>query len=145
MAIGARIHSLRLQMGLTLPQLAEKAGVSIGLLSQLENALKEEANPNLQTIRKIATALNTTIGDLLERPIKVARQIVPEKLDAGLQEFLQRAKRSDETLHEGVIQGLFAMQERNGAPKTAQEWEFLYRTIKMNFDSRNSHGASRKL
>ena len=37
MAIGSRIRSLRLELGLTLPQLSDKAGVSIGLLSQLEN------------------------------------------------------------------------------------------------------------
>ena len=136
MHIGARIRSLRLERGLTLPQLAEKAEVSIGLLSQLENADEGTANPNLQTLRKIATALRVTIADLLGKSVAKSRAIVPEKLDAGLQKFLEKARKQGMAVDEAVLQGCYAMQERDGAPKTAEDWEFLYKTIKMNFDMR---------
>ena len=136
MHIGARIRSLRLERGLTLPQLAEKAEVSIGLLSQLENADEGTANPNLQTLRKIATALRVTIADLLGKSVAKSRAIVPEKLDAGLQKFLEKARKQGMAVDEAVLQGCYAMQERAGAPKTAEDWEFLYKTIKMNFDMR---------
>lgn len=134
MHIGARIRSLRLERGLTLPQLADKAEVSIGLLSQLENSDEGAANPSLQTLRKIATALGVTIADLLGKSVAKSRAIMPEKLDAGLQKFLEKARKQGMALDEGVLQGCYAMQERDGAPKSAEDWEFLYTTIKRNFD-----------
>ena len=140
MHIGSRIRTLRLERGLTLPQLSEKAEVSIGLLSQLENADEDSANPNLQTLRKIANALGVTIGDLLGKAVAKSRAIVPEKLDPGLAKFLEKARKQGVAIDEAVLQGLYAMQERNGAPKTAEDWEFLYKTIKMNFDMRKRNG-----
>ena len=139
MAIGSRIRSLRLELGLTLPQLSDKAGVSIGLLSQLENSAGASANPNLQTLKKIGNALGVTIADLLGKPVATSRSIVPEKLDPGLSEFLQIARRRGVEIDEAVVQGCYAMQERDGAPKTADDWEFLYKTIKMNFDMRRKN------
>ena len=93
MHIGSRIKSIRLERGLTLPQLSVKAGVSIGLLSQLENADDASANPNLQTLRKIANALDVTVADLLDKPVAKSRAIVPERLDPGLTEFLESARK----------------------------------------------------
>ncbi len=139
MALGARIRSLRLELGLTLPQLSEKAGVSIGLLSQLENSDTDSANPNLQTLRKIGTALGVTIADLLGKTVATSRAIVPEKLDQGLADFLEKARKRGMEIDEAVVQGCYAMQERDGAPKTADDWEFLYKTIKMNFDMRRKN------
>ncbi|RBP39632.1 transcriptional regulator with XRE-family HTH domain [Roseimicrobium gellanilyticum] len=136
MQVGPRIRSLRLEKGFTLPQLAEEAKVSVGMLSQLENADENSANPNLQTLRKIAGALNVTVGDLLGKAIAKTRTFIPEKLDRGLSEFLERARKRGEDLDEGVLQGCYGMQERDGAPKTADDWEFLYKTIKMTFDTR---------
>ncbi len=140
MHVGSRVRSLRLLRGLTLPQLAEKGGVSVGLLSQLENADDESANPNLQTLRRIANALEVTVADLLGTPVVKARNYIPEKLDAGLSAFLTRARKRGDTLDEDVLQGCYGMQERDGAPKTADDWEFLYKTIKMNFDMRRKNG-----
>ena len=140
MHIGSRIKSIRLERGLTLPQLSEKAGVSIGLLSQLENADDASANPNLQTLRKIAKALDVTVADLLGKAVAMSRAIVPERLDPGLIEFLEKARRKGTAIDEAVLQGCYAMQERDGAPKTAEDWEFLYKTIKMNFDMRRQDG-----
>lgn len=138
MAIGNRIRSLRLESGLTLPQLSEKADVSIGLLSQLETSDNESANPNLQTLRKIANALGVTIADLLDKPVVMRRPNVPEKLDPGLTAFLEKARKQGMEIDKAVIEGCYAMQERDGAPKTADDWEFLYKTIKMGFDARRN-------
>ncbi|MCB1202895.1 MAG: helix-turn-helix transcriptional regulator [Verrucomicrobiae bacterium] len=140
MSVGPRIRALRLEQGLTIPQLAEKAGVSAGLLSQLENAEGEKANPNLQTLQKIARALNVTIGDLLGNAIAKSHRIIPERIDKGLSEFITSSRRRGIELDDAVLQGCYGMQERDGAPKTAEDWEFLYKTIKMNFDTRRKDG-----
>lgn len=140
MHVGSRIRTLRLELGLTLPDLSKKADVSIGLLSQLENADEETANPNLQTLRKIAKALGVTIADLLGTAITKSRPFLPEKLDAGLSEFLESARKRGIAIDQAVVQGCYAMQERDGAPKTATDWEFLYKTIEMNFEARRRNG-----
>lgn len=136
MNIGARIKALRLEKSLTLPQLADKAEVAIGLLSQLEKAEDSEANPNLQTLRKIAKALDVTVADLLGKAVAMSRAGVPPKLDRELTKFLEQARKGGEPLDEGVLQALYVLQEREGAPKTAEDWRFLYRTIKTTFDAR---------
>lgn len=141
MQIGSRIRSLRLEKGLTLPQLSEKSDVSIGSLSQLENADEDSANPNLQTLRKIAGALKVTIADLLGKAVVKTRERVPEKLEPGLAAFLESARKQGTGIDEDVLQGCYAMQERDGAPKTADDWAFLYKTIKMNFDMRRSQNG----
>jgi XRE family transcriptional regulator of biofilm formation len=136
MNIGARIKTLRLEKGLTLPQLADEAEVAIGLLSQLEKAEDSKANPNLQTLRKIAKALEVTVADLLGKAVAMSRAGAPPKLDPELTKFLEQCRKSGEPVDEGVVQALYVLQEREGAPKTADDWHFLYRTIKMTFDAR---------
>lgn len=140
MPTGSRLRTLRIAKGLTLEQLSKKADVAIGLLSQLEKADEESANPSLQTLRKIAKGLGVTLADLLGKSIAARQTVVPERLDAGLSEFLTNARKRGMTIDEGVLQGCYGMQEREGAPKTAEDWEFLYKTIKMNFDMRRQNG-----
>lgn len=58
-----RVKELLKQKGMTAKELAAKIGISEGALSQ---SIKEGANPNLQTLTKIATALNVPISALFE-------------------------------------------------------------------------------
>ena len=58
-----RVKELLKQKGMTAKELASKIGISEGALSQ---SIKEGANPNLQTISKIATELDVTISVLFE-------------------------------------------------------------------------------
>ena len=61
--LGARIRRLRLQMGLTLQDLAERAGVSVGMLSQLE---RDRANPSLRVLSQVRDGLGASISALFE-------------------------------------------------------------------------------
>jgi XRE family transcriptional regulator, master regulator for biofilm formation len=54
--IGAKIRSLRMERGLTLTELAEKAGIAKSYLSNIERDLQN--NPTFEYINKIAKALN---------------------------------------------------------------------------------------
>ncbi|WP_130892519.1 helix-turn-helix domain-containing protein [Paraprevotella xylaniphila] len=56
-----RVKEVLKQKGMTAKELAAKIGISEGALSQ---SIKEGANPNLQTLTKIATALNVPITEL---------------------------------------------------------------------------------
>ena len=60
-AIGEAVRRLRHERGLTLKQLAERAGLSISQISQVERA---ESSPSLASLYRLAVALETRVQDL---------------------------------------------------------------------------------
>lgn len=59
--LGQRIRELRMQQHMSQEELSFKAGISPAHLGQIERALK---NPTIDTIAKIAVALDIPIADL---------------------------------------------------------------------------------
>ena len=69
MTMGARIKAARRKVGLTQTELAGKLGISFQSIAQWENDLR---NPKLETLQKIASALEIDVTELLEtKPQKV--------------------------------------------------------------------------
>ena len=60
--LGTRIRARRKALGLTLTEVAERAGLSNQYVSNLENGHR---SPSLAALRSIATALGQTVTDLL--------------------------------------------------------------------------------
>ncbi|MBI2197575.1 MAG: helix-turn-helix transcriptional regulator, partial [Candidatus Rokubacteria bacterium] len=63
MALGQRIKALRTERALQQRQLAEKAGLTPSLLSQIESG---RLTPSLHTLGKLAGALGVSIASLFE-------------------------------------------------------------------------------
>lgn len=62
--VGHRIYYIRkYSRNITLPELAERAGLSKGLLSKLEN--NSLANPSLHTLLKVAKALKCDLAQIV--------------------------------------------------------------------------------
>ncbi len=61
--VGRRVRALRRERGLSLDQLAERSGVSVSMLSTVERGQKV---PSILVMGQIATALDTSIGRLVE-------------------------------------------------------------------------------
>ncbi len=59
--LGARLRAERQDQGLTLKDVAEKAGCSLSMLSKIEN---DQASPSLKTLHQITAALGTSIVQL---------------------------------------------------------------------------------
>ena len=59
---GKRVKVMRISKGITQAQLSEMTGIQRPNLSRLENA---KTNPNIETLSKIAIALDTTIAEFL--------------------------------------------------------------------------------
>ncbi len=59
--VGEKIKRIRHGIGISAKTLAQKAGISSGMLSQLENG---STQGSVETLRKIAKVLNTTIASL---------------------------------------------------------------------------------
>ncbi|MBX3537713.1 MAG: helix-turn-helix domain-containing protein [Chelatococcus sp.] len=71
--VGGRIRRTRVALGISLKQLSDSAGVSIGTLSQIERGI---ANPSFKTMQKIQSALGVTQQTLF--PTVPARAEDPE-------------------------------------------------------------------
>ena len=65
MSVGEMIRKIRLKQHLTLSELAEKANLTIGGLSQIERDL---VNPTIPTLRRIAQELEVPVFTLLMEP-----------------------------------------------------------------------------
>lgn len=59
--IAQRVREYRNQLGLTVEQLAERSGISKGMLSKIENA---QASPSLGTLVKLAAAISVPLTSL---------------------------------------------------------------------------------
>lgn len=80
MEIGAKIKRLRLKLGLTQEELADRAELSKGFISQLERDL---TSPSIETLSDILECLGTTPGEFFtekaEEKIVFTREDVFEK------------------------------------------------------------------
>lgn len=84
MNIGDTLKQKRKIAKLTQKELADKSGISISYIQQLEYGMKE--NPGIEVLRSIANALNVSINDLLydDDPIEIGRNIRKERKLKGL-------------------------------------------------------------
>jgi len=61
--LGTTIRQLRLEHNLTIADVAERAGISRGMLSKIENNL---ASTSLETLEQLANALGVTLSKLFQ-------------------------------------------------------------------------------
>ncbi len=130
--IGGRVRALRTEMQISLPTLAERSGLSKGLLSKLEN--DEDPNPSLATLYKMAEALNVTLADLLETEQAQVKRILPEEQpdwQKGLIAYLaEQHKQADPD----ILNALYLLRNRKAAKaENLEHWKFLYQSIENSF------------
>lgn len=73
MTIGSRILDARRALGLQQKQLAEKAGLTPSLVSQIE---RDRVSPSLNTLGKLASALGVSLSQFFEEPMEDPIKIV---------------------------------------------------------------------
>jgi transcriptional regulator with XRE-family HTH domain len=71
--LGQRIRELRSARGLTLTALADEAGLSTGLISQVERGLSD---PSLETLRRVAKVLDVPIFSLFQQDAAAVVSVV---------------------------------------------------------------------
>ncbi len=130
--IGPRILALRVERNLSLSKLAEESGISKSLLHRIEN--QETANPELETLRKIARALNTTVGDLLGNEVVKSVRQLPEARPLWLQKLAEQLRAAGKQPDEDFLEALYVIQNRKGqANATDADWMYLYQTLERSF------------
>jgi transcriptional regulator with XRE-family HTH domain/quercetin dioxygenase-like cupin family protein len=93
--LGSTVRDLRIQHGLTIADVAERAGISRGMLSKIENA---QTATSLETLEQIANALGVTLSRLFRNynmPTGGAQLV---KSGQGM-EVVRRGTRSGHTYH----------------------------------------------
>ena len=107
-------------------ELARQAEISKGYLSEIESG--QVSRPSGTVLFRVATALGTSIADLLDKEIQ------PEsgRVNSGLLELAEM-----ENLPEGDVQMLAQIRFRGDQPQTVEDWRFLYESIKRSIASGN--------
>jgi transcriptional regulator with XRE-family HTH domain len=132
--IGGKIRTLRAERQITLPDLADKAKLSKGLLSKIENS--EDSNPSLDTLFKIAEALDVTLSELLETEKVQLKRIVlsePPAWQKGLISYLKGIGRVPD---QNILHAMYVLRHRKAAKNADLEsWKLLYLNIENSFKS----------
>lgn len=128
-SLAGRLRRARKENGLTLDQLAHDSGLSKTYLWELENDAEGVKKPSADTLMKLVGPLRTTIADLMGRPT-VQVDAGQFEISDSLQEFLRWMKKTERELSSDEIRDLAAMRFRGGQPKTRDDWDDLYRTLK---------------
>jgi transcriptional regulator with XRE-family HTH domain len=125
MSLAKRIRKERKEAGLTLDELADKAGLSKTYLWELEQDEGGVKRPSAEVVLKIADALSLTIADLMGLPtVKVQKETV--SLPKSLIEFRDQQLTMGNKLSDKDLRELACMSFRGGQPRTAEDWFAVY-------------------
>lgn len=125
---------MRGETQLSLPALADKAKISKSVLFEIENS--DQPNPSLDTLQKIAKALDVTLATLLDKGGVKARSPLPERVEDALKEMIASLGKENVPVNKAALDALYVLQERQGAPKTADDWRWLYDTIVLKLNQK---------
>ena len=125
MDIGGNIKRFREIQGLTLPDLAVRAGVSKAFLWEIESG--KSKRPGAEVLLKIADALEVTIAHLLDRvPEHGGAGLIEPEINDGLRAFINERKRQGRALEPEEIKSLSFVQLKGGRPATRDQWALVY-------------------
>jgi transcriptional regulator with XRE-family HTH domain len=130
---GDRIRAIREKRGLTQDQLADKAKISTGFLSDVENAKRNVSSENLL---KIANALGASADYLLRGETRETNQrqpvVIPPELSEAAGDLGLSYTQTLETLeaHNSVVARRSTKETKR---LSVEEWKEFYRAIKRVF------------
>lgn len=131
--VGDRIREIREEMRMNQDQLAERAGLSKGFLSDLEN---NKRNIGSQNLLKIANVLGASVDYLLRGEVSETANaepiVIPPELSQAAEELELSYAATIELLeaHRSVI----ARRSNRGLRKfSVEDWKKLYEAIKRVF------------
>jgi len=121
MTIGQRIREIRRERELTLKQLADKSGLTLTYLSDVE---RNQTRPSLKALLRIAGALEVSMADLLSG-VEEFGTATDEALPAGLRELKDDPTIASQ-LDDDWLQTLQRLNYRGKRPQTKEEWREIF-------------------
>lgn len=125
MSLAERLRKLREDKELSLDELAARAKISKTYLWELEQDTAGTKKPSADVLMRIATALSTTLADLLSLATVTIQQAAVE-LPPSLKDFRKRMADQNTPLTLDDLRDLAVMKFRGGQPQTADQWHQLY-------------------
>ena len=130
LTVGAAVRALRDARGWSLQRLASGAHISKQHLWDIERGA---ARPNELTIKHLARVLGVRVSDLMGETSldEVTRPISP-----SLRAFAARRG-----LGAAQVEALAGLNYRGRAPRTAAEWELIWRLLRAVLEDENGGGS----
>lgn len=125
MKLQDRLKELRTLRNMTLKAIAERSGLSVSYLSDIERG---RTTPSFNTLELIAEALEMSVIDILHG-VDFAGERTEASLPPGLAELLADEEYGHEITSEW-IETLGKIQMRGKRPQTKREWLELYLHLK---------------
>lgn len=125
MELHERLKELRSDRQLTLKELAERSGLSVSYLSDIERG---RTVPTLATLEAISNALTVTVVDFLSG-VDFAGEITDASLPGGLVELRDDPTYGSQLTPEW-IETLSKIQMRGKRPETKDDWLMLFLQLK---------------
>ena len=128
MKLGERLRLIRKENKLTLKDLSERADLSVPYLSDMERG---EVNPSIESLQKVAKALNMTVRDLLSGLEKLDESM-STTYPAGFELLLKDPEFSEE-IDDEWKEFLMEMRFRGKQPTSKREWIELHLSLRRIF------------
>ena len=125
MTIGQRIREKRHEQRLTLKELAERTGLSLTYLSDVE---RDRTRPSMKTLMRIVEKLGMTTTDLMHG-VEGLGELSDESLPAGLRD-LSEDQEWKPHLDEEWVRTLMRVDYRGKRPQTKEDWLHIFLTLR---------------
>jgi transcriptional regulator with XRE-family HTH domain len=134
---GQRLRRARLDQDRTLRDISERSGISITYLSDLERGVL--VNPTLDTLKKVAEALDVSLNDLLgidehesapSYPKALEEFLLSEHFRQALTEQTKRERVTPEELEDDWRRALAGIRVRGRTPRQASDYLFIFEAIR---------------
>ena len=145
-SLGVRLRARRKELGLTLAQVAERAGLSLPYVSNLERG---HGNPTIEALKDLSNALETPIAQLLGDDVDTESTEVLNLLLANLpstlekfsktrefkeaiEDFARRQNEDEQDMRVRILLGMVTSPRRSSSSPTTSDWMRLldvYRLI----------------
>jgi transcriptional regulator with XRE-family HTH domain len=133
-----RLKSRRMELGLTLKQVADKAELSIPYVSNLERGVR---NPTVSALTALAAALDTEVADLVGSGVVNDEDLLTEHLATApdslrqfarsdtfksqIRRWAEAQKLSEDEMRGRVLLGMAAAPRRSAEAPTQEDWRRL--------------------
>ncbi|TPM05387.1 cupin domain-containing protein [Mesorhizobium sp. B2-3-11] len=117
-SLGERVRSLRTARDLTIAELAQRAGLSSGIISQIERG---RSNPSIRTLQLLRAALGMNLWEFLEPP---GRAVTVSGAEREIPDFICR-KSQRQTL----VVGKTKLVKELLSPRNDQNLRFMIVTL----------------
>lgn len=135
-SLGDRIRARRVGLGLTLASVAERAGLSLPYVSNLERG---RGNPTLESLTALAKALEVTLGELVtEDEQATGEDLVLAQAPSSLVQFARTARfrsalerlagehgATEDEMRRRLLVGMASAPRRSTGEPTEDDWRRL--------------------